>query len=190
MLPMSANIAFPDYDNPKEVYAVFGLTFYWAQVLEQGVLNLAVALRVAGNGGFDWHSVAEFYSLLERKTFGNVLKLARQLTAIPNELDDELGIALDRRNYLAHQFFVERAPVFQEKQGRRQAVDDLLADMQLFKDVDRKFDPIWREAWNQLGVTEEHLERLQKALDSSPNALTEEITAIAVQIARQSRSKT
>lgn len=41
----------PDYDDPKEVYAFFGLTFYWAQVLEQGLVNLAVALQAKGIPG-------------------------------------------------------------------------------------------------------------------------------------------
>jgi hypothetical protein len=41
----------PNYDDPNELYTFFGVTFYYAQCLEQGIVNLAVALRASGIGG-------------------------------------------------------------------------------------------------------------------------------------------
>ncbi|GMV68545.1 MAG: hypothetical protein AMXMBFR76_09840 [Pseudomonadota bacterium] len=41
----------PNYDDLKELYAFFGLAFNKANVLEHGVMNLAVALLAQGNLG-------------------------------------------------------------------------------------------------------------------------------------------
>ena len=38
----------PEDTGQKEVYAFFGLCSYYAQVFKQGVVNLAVGLRVRG----------------------------------------------------------------------------------------------------------------------------------------------
>ncbi len=38
----------PNLDDPKEVYAHFGLAVYRAQVMEEGLINLAVALSADG----------------------------------------------------------------------------------------------------------------------------------------------
>ena len=48
----------PNYDDPKELYAFFGLAFYKANVLEHGVMNLAVALLAQGNLGITVAEVA------------------------------------------------------------------------------------------------------------------------------------
>ena len=51
----------PEYDDPKEVYAFFGLAAYWIQLLEQGILNLWVGLRISGLKVPTWEDVRNFY---------------------------------------------------------------------------------------------------------------------------------
>ncbi len=41
---VGVNIPEPNYDDPKELYAFFGLAYYNAALLEHDVLNLAVAM--------------------------------------------------------------------------------------------------------------------------------------------------
>ena len=96
------NVPEPEYDDPKELYAFFGMTFYYAQVLEQGIANLAVALQAKDIGGLTVGDVLEQFKGLEGRTFGNVLNATRKLTSIPASMDSDLEQARKYRNYLAH----------------------------------------------------------------------------------------
>jgi hypothetical protein len=77
---MNSSIASPqpEYDDPKELYAFFGLAFYKANVLEHGVMNLAVALMAEGNLGITVDDVNRLYESFETKTFGQVIRVAKE----------------------------------------------------------------------------------------------------------------
>ena len=152
-------IPVPDYDDPKELYAFFGLTFYNAQVLEQGVVNLAVALNAKGTSNVTAGDVLGLYDELDRDTFGKVLREARSLTTFPDGLEGDLQKALDYRNYLAHRFFVEHSEAAVTASGRKQMIDELRSILEFLVRVDTEFDPIWMSAWNALGVTKERFNR-------------------------------
>lgn len=109
----------PDYNDPKEIYAFFGLTFYHAQVLEQGLVNLAVALEAKGIGDVTVRDVNDLFAGIEGKTFGNVLNAARKLMIIPASIDTDLQMALNYRNLLAHRFFVEHSTNMLTQAGQK-----------------------------------------------------------------------
>jgi hypothetical protein len=153
-----------DYDDPKELFAIFGLTFYWAQILEQGIVNLAVALMAVGEPKVTSQVIVDLYSDVDSKTFGRVLQIARGRMMIPVGIDTDLSAALKKRNYLAHRFFVEHDHDIQTDIGRRICIDLLLDDLRFFMRVDAEFDPIWREAWARFGATQDVYDRLLKKL--------------------------
>jgi hypothetical protein len=157
---MQSEIPLPDYDDPKELYAFFGLTFYAAQVLEQGVVNLAVALKAAGDPNVTSQLVLDLYENIGTKTFGRVLQIARDHMTIPATLDAELSVALKKRNHLAHHFFVEHDHDILTNAGRNKCIDLLIDDLRFFRRVDIDFDPIWQGAWVQFGVTQEVFDRI------------------------------
>jgi hypothetical protein len=156
----------PEYDDPKELYAFFGLTFYAAQVLEQGVVNLAVALKAAGDPKVTSQLFQDLYDEVGTKTFGRVLQIAREHMAIPAAIDADLTVALKKRNHLAHHFFVEHDLDIRIEAGRRKCIDLLVDDLRFFKRVDADFDPIWQEAWVRFGVTQDVLKRMLDAIDT------------------------
>src|SRR5688500_20175688 len=104
---MSQTIPDPDYDDPKETFAFFGLTFYYAQVLEQGIVNLAGALNAKGVPGVTVGDVNTLYESMNEKTFGQVSRAAQKVIDISNPLAADLEAAVKKRNFLAHRFFVE-----------------------------------------------------------------------------------
>ena len=161
---MRPEIPPPDYDDPKELFAFFGRTFYAAQLLEQGVVNLAVALKAAGNPSVTSQLILDLYDDVGTKTFGRVLQIARDHMTIPATIDADLAVALKKRNHLAHHFFVEHDHDMLSDAGRNKCIDLLIDDLRFFKRVDDEFDPIWQGAWVQFGVTQEVLDRILKKL--------------------------
>jgi hypothetical protein len=149
-----ADIPEPNYDDPNELYTFFGFTFYYAQVIEQSVVNLAVALQAKGVGGLTASDVMDQYKRLEGRTFGNVLNAARKLTSIPASMDADLEQALKYRNQLAHSFFVERSDNLLTSAGRKVMIDELRSMLGFLTRVDEEFQTIWLAAWKKIGVSQ------------------------------------
>ena len=104
---MSETIApSPDYNDPKEVYAFFGLTYYQAAVLERGVVNLAVAMLAKQTPGVTVSDIETLFDSFDMKTFGQILHVAKKHFDLEDPLLEKLKISLKKRNYLAHDFYV------------------------------------------------------------------------------------
>lgn len=168
----------PDYDDPKEVYALFGLAYYSMQVLEQGLVNLGVALSVKEVPGARFKTVGEIYDAMDDKTFGQVLRATRDQTGIPPHFATDLEEALQKRNYLAHRFFVVHDLDIRSAEGRRRMVDELRDVVMFVKRLDKEMDKVWMRAWERLGVTQEwidrQIERL-RAAEAAPNVISREL---------------
>lgn len=80
----------PDYDDPKEVYAFFGLAANCVQLVEQGIVNLLVGLRILGKSGPTWGDVRILYEEADRNTLGQLLKAVRELAPFDPKLEDRL----------------------------------------------------------------------------------------------------
>ncbi len=154
----------PEYDDPKEVYAFFGLTFYCAQVLEQGLVNLAVALKAKGVPGVTFGHVGELYERFGTQTFAQLLGATRKVVDFPAEWERDLMEAVKKRNYLAHRFFVEHSYDHATDQGRRKMIDELREILAFLKKTDRALDDVWHKAWEALGITQEWWDRQARRL--------------------------
>ena len=153
----------PDYEDPKEIYAFFGLTFYKANVLERGVMNLAVALLSKDVPGVTVGDVDRLYESFDKKTFGHVINAAKAKFDFSESFAAELELALDYRNYLAHRFFIVHDIDILTESGRRKMIDELIQILKPLKKVDREMDKIWMSAWEHLGITKEWIEeQMQK----------------------------
>jgi len=155
----NAGIPEPEDFGVKEVYAFFGLAAYCAQVLEKGLVNMAVALRVKGLR----LTVSEYDALFEehsKKTLGQLLKRARNTIPISNDLDALLEDALEKRNWLIHQFFADRAVQFTEEYGRGDMIRELQQLIVLFQKADSAIQLIYHPILEQMGVTSERVNGL------------------------------
>lgn len=109
---------------PKEVYAHFGLTFYVFGLVEHGLMNCALIVRVHGAvAAGRARTPAEWESEWDRQevavhslTFG---QLVREVEKIPEfaDLASELVAVNKNRNYFAHRFFREVAEYFVSADG-------------------------------------------------------------------------
>jgi hypothetical protein len=153
----------PNYDDPKELYAFFGLAFYKANVLEHGVLNLAVALMAEGNLGVTVDDVNRLYKSFETKTFGQVLRVAKARYNFTEEFSREIDQALAYRNRLAHEFFREHDINHMSESGRRKMIDELIVIFTHLAKVDRGMDEYWMSAWAKYGLSKEWIEAQMRA---------------------------
>src|SRR6266478_4591406 len=97
----------PDDDLIREVYARFGLAYYQSECLHR---ELCMILAWSGLPAHDLitrprveERLAQAFSL----TLGDVA--VKLLGVLPAELNAELQEAVEARNFLAHQFWFERA---------------------------------------------------------------------------------
>lgn len=148
----------PDYEDPKEIYAFFGLTYYKAAVLEHGVLNLAVAMLAKNVPGITIADVDALYESFDKHTFGQVIKAAKARFSLPNDLEADLTAAVEKRNYLAHRFWMVHDVDLLVPARRREMIDELIGILKLFKSVDSRMDELWMSAWVPFGITKEWIE--------------------------------
>lgn len=149
----------PNYDDPKEIYAFFGLTYYKAAVLEHGVLNLAVAMLAKNTPGITVGDVDKLYESFDKKTFGQVIHAAKTKVAIPSDFEADLALALEQRNYLAHRFFIVHDIDLVVPSGRRKMIDELIEILKHLRSVDKRMDALWMTAWESFGITKEWIEQ-------------------------------
>ena len=106
----------------KEVYAYAGLALYWAQCLEKSLENfLCLQARVSG----ECVSLAQLDSFEERveaHTLGRLVTETRKRVQFESGAEELLTAALERRNFLSHRFFKERAKDFTSKTGLDQMI--------------------------------------------------------------------
>lgn len=149
----------PDYDDPKEVFAFFGLAYYQAAVLEHGVLNLAVAMLAKRVSGITAGDVERLYESFDKSTFGQIIEAAKVRFEIPSDLEADLAFALEKRNHLAHRFFVVHDIDFMTPSGKRKMINELVEILEHFQSVDSRMDEIWMRAWESFGITKEWIEQ-------------------------------
>jgi len=153
------NVPEPEDYTEKEVYAFFGLAAYSAQFLEKGFVNMVVTFKTFGlpitRAEFD-----EIFSAHDSRTLGQLLRTARDLhIPIPDDTDKLLMQALEKRNYLNHDFFADHAGHFMTESGRRTMIQRLRDLILLFKGADRLCEPIYLPLLERMGVSEQSLQK-------------------------------
>jgi hypothetical protein len=161
-------------DHTKEVYARYGLAMYCAQVLEHGLANALMIVELVPTRRHlvetreQWTQEADaFEARAFKSTMGRLLKRLRDVTVVPPDLDALLDEALESRNWLAHDFFRERALEFMTYPGREQMiheVDDCRARLEI---ADQRLADVIQPLRERAGITEEVLEQARQKLFST-----------------------
>lgn len=148
----------PEDTVPKEVYAFFGLCAYYAQVLEQGMVNLAVGLHARGLTVLTGPAVSAAFDRADRQTLGQLLRDVQRRVEIPHDMEAALNQALSDRNFLVHRFFVTHDVDFCSDVGRQEMIDELRAMTRRFQETDRRVDALWIPLRKTLGFTQKLME--------------------------------
>ena len=148
----------PDFDDPKEVYAFFGLAMYNANLVESCLINLAVALNLDQVKAITQEVFEAAFGEMEAKTLGQLLRATRKFAAVPSNLEPILNEALDKRNFLAHRFFRANAEEIIHASGKRAMIEELSSMIELFMQADALLTPVYMSLWEKYGVTEEFIQ--------------------------------
>lgn len=148
----------PEYDDPKELYAFFGLASYCAGLLEASLINLLAAIRISSPGVIPAVHSDEIFDALSGLTFGQLLKETQKVVRISPATLELLEEARQKRNYLIHRFFFAHAETALTSGGIQKMIDELRDMALLFRRADEKADALWRRAWKAIGATDEQME--------------------------------
>lgn len=150
----------------REVYPRFGLAIHHAQVLEHGLVNCLAMLELIPSRRDLAHSQAEWRAAVDaffdrrfEASMGRLMMALREVTSIPTDLEGLLREALQRRNWLAHDFFRERAAEFGTPSGREQMLLEVDACRAVFEAADSRLDGITRPLRLSAGITDELMDR-------------------------------
>ena len=158
-------------EHSKDVYAYFGLAFYRAQCVEQSIVQLLIF------GDFfptevpkfksreEWESKYDIFEAnLLSKTMGQLLRVLKKHGIVDLEFNAKLDAALKRRNFLAHSFFVEHSHNFVSFVGRKQMIEELENDIELFNDVEAFLNPITMKFAKKYGLSKEKLNKIYEEM--------------------------
>ncbi|MFA6608448.1 MAG: hypothetical protein WCT07_00870 [Candidatus Paceibacterota bacterium] len=148
-------------EEVKEVYAYFGLAIYSAQCLEHGLVNALIYLdlipsKMPVSHSKDWEdSVDSFTSRHFEHTLGRMIKDLEKVTNVPLNLSDKLAKALTLRNWLAHNYFRERAKEFLFSDGRKSMIKELEDAISIINEADEQLSITLDPVLKKYGITEE-----------------------------------
>ncbi len=140
-------------DLVRDTYAHYGLAMYQAQVLEHGIVNAMVYARMPERNRITRADIDAFMGRQFEKTLGALLRELAKYVVVPAELATTLVEALRLRNYLAHDYFRERAEQFMTDAGCIVMIEELQAWQELFRDASARLDELVRPIGERFGVT-------------------------------------
>ena len=99
------------------IYLEFGKAVYICQCFESSLCFLLsqMAHEIAEGESGAFQASWDFHS---KKTLGQLLKALRERIEVPDELDEYLGVGVDKRNEIVHGFLTKNAARLYEPKGR------------------------------------------------------------------------
>ena len=153
-----------EVEQIKEVFARFGQAIFQAQGLER---QLAILLATKYGPGPHGITRTLFDRILERhflKTLGRLVKDIGTVARLSKEEEVRLQEALTKRNWLAHEYFWERAIDFLSESGRASMIEELQDAADLFEDLDKLFTNRTIEWGKEFGITRQALDKTLERL--------------------------
>jgi hypothetical protein len=153
-----------DDEHTREVYAYFGLAVYYGQVLEHGIVNAMVVLRLPHRDRFTKGDIDAFMDQQFENTLGKLIKNLRAELTLPSDLEDLLRQALKTRNWLCHDYFRERAIESMTSAGRDKMLAELEDARELLSRADKRLSDVVQPLSDRCGLTEAVLQAEYKAI--------------------------
>lgn len=148
-------------EEVREVYARFGLAIYSAQCLEHGLVNAFLYLhlipsKMPRSHSKEWEDdVDSFASKHFEHTLGRMIKDLEGFTNVSPNLSKKLSEALKIRNWLAHDYFRERAREFLSHEGRTIMINELDDATNTMNEADAELSVTLDPILKKYGITEE-----------------------------------
>lgn len=162
----------PDSELIREVYSRFGLAMYMAQILEHGMVNALLVLRLlptmrdhADRTSWD-DAFDHFYDTELAKTFGNMIKALDEAETLSDEFIVRLRGAKVYRDHLVHRFFREHDLDFLTRSGRTKMIAECEDLVGLFQTLDQDLEALVAPQRTRFGITPEWIDKHVRCMEA------------------------
>jgi hypothetical protein len=149
-------------DQVRDVYAHFGLAVYLAQCLEQSIFQHLLFFEhfpkaiASFKSKESWISAFDAFESRELgQTMGKLIRRLKEAGQPTDSIQVMLADALQKRNWLSHGYFPDRAVALTLESGREKMIGELESIQLLFREVAGKIDAITMPVTRSYGLTDE-----------------------------------
>jgi len=143
-----------DYSQPgyKDMFANYGLTALAAQTLEKTLVLLLAAVECLEAGRIEKNDLYNVFGRHDHKTLGRLINVLRTKVDFPQDLENDLTLALEKRNYAMHDFFLNRFAILRLTGSPEKMSEELRPFRDLFDNVQNRVDATLVIIQKQIGV--------------------------------------
>jgi len=143
-------------DLVREMYACFGLAYYYSEVLHRGLCIILAMSDLPRRDLITRPRVEEHLADAFSLTLGQVItELAGK---IPGEYLIRLEEVREIRNFLAHHFWFDRAQLMFRAENIHQLIKELDGYTAIFRQMDEEMTAWFHKRQNELGLTDDILQ--------------------------------
>ena len=154
----------------REVFAYFGLAMYQVEVFNHGIVNL---LTIAGLSKGTLHP-RDFDRYQDKRFSEQLAELVRRTQPYLGQdtsLFADVSAAVATRNWLAHDYFRDRAVEFITWTGRRQMLDELRSTTERVEDLDRRVHVLVLAFGHAHGITQPAIDAMYAQMKASSDLI-------------------
>lgn len=142
----------------KEIFARFGTAYYESEVLHRGLCNVYALATFETPESVTRPRLDEKLTYSYSLTLGQVIKESKHI--FPVDIQEQLDLALSRRNFLAHHFWFEKNHLMFDKQGLLQLQNELIEFTVFFDDLDKTISKFFHPICQKFGITDEMIQEI------------------------------
>jgi|LSQX01.2.fsa_nt_gb hypothetical protein len=146
----------------KEVFTRFGTAYFESEVLHRGLCNIYVFTTFDKPESITKPRIDEKLKYAYSLTLGQVIKESKQ--HFPIEIQDQLDIALNKRNYLAHNFWFNQNHLMFDEQGLARLQNELIDLTTFFDELDKVITGFYHPIRQYFGITDEMVQEINARL--------------------------
>ncbi|MGO4185284.1 hypothetical protein AB4Z17_29370 [Paenibacillus sp. TAF43_2] len=152
------HVEYDENEHSKECYAHFGLSIYYAQVLEHQLVNMIVVLKLSQGLLPCENDLDTIYERKFSKTMGHLINEIKQLFLLQTEEVDELKEILRLRNFIVHEYFKEKITLTFSRSGKDEMINELKEFVERVQALDEKLVVYSNELHEKIGITQEMIQ--------------------------------
>lgn len=139
-----------------EMFAHYGCTIILSQKFEKAIAALLQGeFALENKGKLPYEDYIEEVTKLYKGNLGGLLKKLRSHMTIPTEKEELLQKALNRRNYLIHDYFYHNESKATVTDGRISIIKEMVVDQSMFSEAIIWIDGLCQEGLRKIGISAE-----------------------------------
>lgn len=145
----------PEDVDIHDVYARYGLAMFQAQCVERQLVIVVPAMLKVNPTNLSREDFNKLLDRLYEQTMGRTIRELEQRTGLPAGLEVRIREALRLRNWLAHDYFWERAAQFHRRDGRAKMKVELDETTHFLDELHTQLLALGAEWRRSVGITGE-----------------------------------